>query len=61
MRLQLILPRVNPAEITSAQVLSYCGGVDTLSFGKRSASHCETTAYTQVNAHRYACLKCGVT
>jgi len=60
MRLQLILPRVNPAEITAPRCCPYCGGRH-VEFRQAVSKPLRDTAYTQVNAHRYACLKCGVT
>lgn len=60
MRLQLILPRVNPAEITPPTGCPHCGGRH-VQFRQAVSKPLRDTAYAQVNAHRYGCLKCGVT
>jgi transposase-like protein len=59
MRLQLILPRVNPAEITPPSCCRYCGG-RCVQFRQAVSKPLRDTAYAQVKAHRYGCLKCGV-
>jgi Transposase IS66 family len=60
MRLQLILPRVDPAEITPPSCCPYCGG-RYIQLRQAVSKPLRDTAYAQVNAHRYGCLKCGAT
>ncbi len=60
MRLQLILPRVDPTEFTEPRECPYCGGryfrvLQTVSKPLRD------TVCHQVCARRYVCLKCGHT
>jgi len=62
MRLQLILPQVEPTEISSPSVCRYedCGGSH-LQFHQAVKKPLRDTRYPAVVAHRYECLRCGRT
>jgi transposase-like protein len=62
MRLHLILPRVDPAEIEPPDTCPYedCDGT-CFRFHQAVEKPLRDTEYDQVTAHRYECLKCGRT
>jgi transposase-like protein len=62
MRLHLILPRVDPAEIEPPDTCPYedCDGT-CFRFHQAVEKPLRDTEYDQVMAHRYECLKCGRT
>ena len=57
MRLHLILPRVDPAEITPPETCPRCGGRH-LHLHQVVEKPLRDTEYSRVEAHRYRCLKC---
>jgi hypothetical protein len=62
MRLHLILPRVDPAEVEPPDTCPYedCDGT-CFRFHQAVEKPLRDTEYDQVTAHRYECLKCGRT
>jgi transposase-like protein len=60
MRLQLILPRVNAAEITQPTRCQHCGG-RYLHLHQTVDKPLRDTLYQRVQAQRYRCLECGRT
>jgi len=62
MRLQLILPRVEPAAITLPSICPYEGCAGThFQFLQEVDKPLRDTKYPKVVAHRYECLRCSRT
>ena len=59
MRLQLILPQVEPTQITAPSICPYegCGGRH-VRFHQAVKKPLRDTRYSAVVAHRYECLRC---
>ena len=57
MRLQLILPRVNPWVIAPPTCCPHCGGTY-LRLHQVVSKQLRDTVYPQVKAYRYQCLRC---
>ena len=60
MRLQLILPRVEPTDVETPTVCPMCGGKH-LRLHQEVNKPLRDTVHVQVRAYRYQCLKCGGT
>ena len=57
MRLQLILPRVDPQKVTAPMSCLHCGG-RYLRLHQVVSKQLRDTVYLQVKAYRYQCLRC---